>query len=1154
MSREHMFDSHVSRSMETPKIAELWQALRASGLECLAPTLVQLRVRSLDDVTCRVTELSDAGVLQWQIEAIIAARGKEEPQRLETSAGRSDHPVPFAGRRASLAAALEAAQPNNRKRSLATLDADILAKSTTPSQESKVRTYRALCAAWDVDPWPISPTNVRCVSASFKIGGYRSAAGYFQAVMGYQQRHLRTDVDSLTRRCVKDCIRSIRRGLGSQHLKDSFDASLLGDFPGQEDSDATPFSFDSLEHIKDMCILGIWFMLRENELSSAKMADLQLEANEVRMTVPVHKTDSYGTLCSRTLRCCCRIRQSGLCPWHAGERHLVRLSLHPKLTRSYHLPLFPTDQGVAASKYMMIQAFRRMIAATGTPTTRSDPQARDMQRFSGHVLRVSGAQLLASSGIAVQLIQLLGRWTSQAVMRYVQEAHMVQLPNLPLAVVGSREQLKHNSELRLSMAADLAAVAHSSDRGASDEPQLEETEAGVEAPPAKTFDLSHLQAQIDAIQLAIQKPQQAYVARHRGKVLHIGMLEELHTPPQAWKTRCGWSYGLTNFIRLSEIHVGTRRCQKCFGLSEDQDSEDESDSSSVSSSSGSEDDDEWSLFRSRKKIVQQCPVASRVFTFLDPFNSFPFIFGSGRCTSQVAVRQVDFVSHRHGQVEFTHALVALLAVMFSSVVSHRCEIIEISSGLMFVHQITEDDDIHHLAPFSFSSCKSAVPDADHGNAVFGRCGPGGGRWRWDQEVSRSPWHQNHGHPGLVGHQLGTAGPCLGQAFDGRMASRRIEPDHFDTIRAADCHGDIAPHVVGVQVFVVEDASSGNTSLISDGYTTFITCEWIGSASSRRESSEATPTWSMEQAPSQLWAATDRWPQQDLPCAGSPGGRASPRSAPLGTWDFEVVHTGETRWALGTSHLSPVGGNQPSLQEGALWQHLGDLRQQAGSTGRDKLAAQECAGHPWWIGFHQVGLHFGGPWRRGTWKQKAWSSMRRSPVDARPSHVSQHRLPQNGRAAPRSMKGKFDPLVKSRWLSDGRCYAPWQYNNPALMKTPTETLVTPPAFVKEQLHHLPAGWTEDPNIPDRSRHRMIANSWHAGVARFLFMLWPRLKANQTPTITHRRWVLSSGWPTRHPAILQAWAQDHGDPHQVAYHRLKENFTGISQPPLCNSEPS
>ena len=304
------------------------------------------------------------------------------------------------------------------------------------------------------------------------------------------------------------------------------------------------------------------------------------------------------------------------------------------------------------------------------------------------------------------------------------------------------------------------------------------------------------------------------------------------------------------------------------------------------------------------------------------------------------------------------------------------------------------------SPFSLSSCKSAVPDADHGNAVFGRCGPGGGCWRWDQEVSRSPWHQNHGYLGLVGHQLGTAGPCLGQAFDGRMASRRIEPDHFDTIRAADCHGDIAPHVVGVQVFVVEDASSGNTSLISDGYTTFITCEWIGSACSRRESSEATPTWSMEQAPSQLWAAANRWPQQDFPCAGSPGGRASPCSAPLGTWDFEVVHTGETRWALGTSHFSPVGGNQPALQEGAFWQHLGDLRQQAGSTGRDKLAAQECAGHHWWVGFHQRGPSSW--WASGT----RWTSW--------PSSTGWFVWPGHGHR--RWIRWRnFGPLLHGSWL-------------------------------------------------------------------------------------------------------------------------------------------
>ena len=83
-----------------------------------------------------------------------------------------------------------------------------------------------------------------------------------------------------------------------------------------------------------------------------------------------------------------------------------------------------------------------------------------------------------------------------------------------------------------------------------------------------------------------------------------------------------------------------------------------------------------------------------------------------------------------------------------------------------------------------------------------------------------------------------------------------------------------------------------------------------------------------------------------------------------------------------------------------------------------------------------------------------------------------------------------------------------------MKTPTETLVTPPAFVKEQLHHLPIGWTEDPNVPDRSRRRMIANSWHAGVARFLFMLLLGLVAktegtpsphNHAPKMSTIQWM-------------------------------------------------
>lgn len=80
-------------------------------------------------------------------------------------------------------------------------------------------------------------------------------------------------------------------------------------------------------------------MLREIEFSNAKLAHLTLIGDEVQLTLPLHKTDSYGRLTTRSLRCCCWIRRSTLCPWHAAERHLVRVSLH----RSF--PTFPHNRG-----------------------------------------------------------------------------------------------------------------------------------------------------------------------------------------------------------------------------------------------------------------------------------------------------------------------------------------------------------------------------------------------------------------------------------------------------------------------------------------------------------------------------------------------------------------------------------------------------------------------------------------------------------------------------------------------------------------------------------------------------------------------------------------------------------------------------------------
>ena len=46
----------------------------------------------------------------------------------------------------------------------------------------------------------------------------------------------------------------------------------------------------------------------------------------------------------------------------------------------------------------------------------------NVMTLTGHSLRVTGAQFLASLGLEVALIQILGRWDSSMVLRYVADA------------------------------------------------------------------------------------------------------------------------------------------------------------------------------------------------------------------------------------------------------------------------------------------------------------------------------------------------------------------------------------------------------------------------------------------------------------------------------------------------------------------------------------------------------------------------------------------------------------------------------------------------------------------------------------------------------------------------------------------------------------
>ena len=289
--------------MEGTSLSPLWDFLRQNGLQHLAVDLVRHGVHTVEGIVHQSAQLVAAGVSESDVSQLLTCI---HPERHQEHRGRSDLPPIYQnGQRASFTLALVAAQPNNRKRAMDDLDRDVLARSTEPAQQSRLRTYRALCAAWGVAPFPLSVENIRrCSAASFKAGGYRSAALYMQAAVNYQVRFLKEPIHPLLRATIKDVVRSIKRGLGPSRLKEGFDVFALASAVDTDDMDT--FDFQRPSHLVDVCVLGCWFMLREIELAGAYRQHLTIESDQVHLLIPVHKTSSAGSLTNRSLRCPCK--------------------------------------------------------------------------------------------------------------------------------------------------------------------------------------------------------------------------------------------------------------------------------------------------------------------------------------------------------------------------------------------------------------------------------------------------------------------------------------------------------------------------------------------------------------------------------------------------------------------------------------------------------------------------------------------------------------------------------------------------------------------------------------------------------------------------------------------------------------------------------
>jgi len=543
------------------RLSALWGALRAARSQHLAVDLIRHGVRSIDDLVRDAATLIEQGMHERDIQEVLQKCTMVVDQ---PAAGRSDLPrVHEPARRASFTLALRAAQPNNRKRSLEELDRDVVARSSAPSHDSRLKTFRALAAAWEVQPFPLSVETVRCVGASLKAGGYRSAQLYYQSAINYQLRVLHETVHPLIRSLIKDMVRSIKRGLGPAQLKHGFDPFLITGLIDPNDSD--PFDPGRLSHFVDITILCVWYMLREIEIAAAQQHHLFHEGPELHMVIPVHKTSSEGSFTTRILRCGCHAVSQRLCPWHCAERHLIRLNSHPRSRPGVSLPLVPDSEGRVLSKARFVDHLRTMLHAAGIPIVYHDSDQREVHRFGGHCLRVSGAMMLAASGTPISHIQLLGRWSSAAVERYVQQAPLTSVPSIPSRVF-QHQQVEAPPQTFLQPAAN--ASSSSASRPAVSEPAqvVDTSPKEKKAIQAMVTKLHALESEVSSLKTLISTPEVSFVVRQKSDIVHVAAINEIDNEPVAWQTKCGWHYGTRRFSRVPRITDSLRKCLKCFQL------------------------------------------------------------------------------------------------------------------------------------------------------------------------------------------------------------------------------------------------------------------------------------------------------------------------------------------------------------------------------------------------------------------------------------------------------------------------------------------------------------------------------------------------------------------------------------------------------------
>ena len=410
----------------------------------------------------------------------------------------------------------------------------------------------------EVPVLPLNMTKVDAIAAMFKTGGYRSFDNYLSRA---REEHGKTYLeDAALERACRLASRSANRGLGPSRQAASYDLDKL---LGLDSVSVECGSDEAPRHAKGLLILGAFFMMREIEAAAAQVHHVRIDRTHrvVYWDLPVSKSDVRALGKTRSWGCLCGGGTKFVCPYCEADGIL---QFHAQRDSDKDSPFFQDRLGRVLKKVKVVEAIVNIMKELDTMA----PGQGGDQSWGGHSMRVSGARHLAAMGLEISLIQLIGRWGSEVVRRYVSDA--------PLSTVTSvYKQKLTNRDLKEEIAR-LASVDDSGSLRRSSGPS-------ESALLTMRGEVDMMKTQIHELELPL-----LCIMNDSSKIWHQSMIDAPSAPSE-WKARCGWRFGFVGFTRSKHLPTSCQTCRKCMPRSGKQITpvDDSSDDSSLSESADS---------------------------------------------------------------------------------------------------------------------------------------------------------------------------------------------------------------------------------------------------------------------------------------------------------------------------------------------------------------------------------------------------------------------------------------------------------------------------------------------------------------------------------------------------------------------------------------